>query len=536
MSASESDPVRLAQAALAAFARRDFAAAEQHARALVAQRPNDPNANQVLGAIALERGDPGEARHCLERADSAAPNQSRIVNSLGVALRRLGETAAARRAFARAGELGLPDAWRNLGLLEEAAKNDAASIAAYRRALALAPRDAAAHGALAHALERRHDLESAERHAEAALAGDPHNALARIALARLLLRRKAFAAAEAAAAPLIDAPGATPTNQALAWGLLGEARDGQGETAGAFTAFTAANAILREQHAVLLTASDHVYHPDGVRRMAALAEPANPAAHPAKSRDPAPAFLIGFPRSGTTLLDQILASHSAIFCIEEAPHFTAALEHVLADGLKRVQFSDLTDAVVAAVRAEYWRRVRADHAPPPDALIIDKLPLNIVVLPLIERVFPDAKIIFALRDPRDVVLSCYQQRFGMNAAMAQFLDLSAAAAYYDAVMTLFERCRDRLALDLHEVRYENVVADLESAARAIAAFLGVPFDPAMLAFQETARTRAIDTPSARQVIEPLYNSAIGRWRRYREHLAPVLPTLDRWAARYGYEP
>jgi len=99
---------------------------------------------------------------------------------------------------------------------------------------------------------------------------------------------------------------------------------------------------------------------------------------------------------------------------------------------------------------------------------------------------------------------------------------------------LFELCRERLALDLHQVRYEDVVSDLESAARALCAFLGVPFEPGMLNYRETALSREISTPSARQVIEPLYNRSIGRWRRYEQDLKPVLPALTAWAERYGY--
>jgi hypothetical protein len=249
---------------------------------------------------------------------------------------------------------------------------------------------------------------------------------------------------------------------------------------------------------------------------------------------PAPVFLVGFPRSGTTLLDQILSSHSRIVCIEEREHFANALAGVIGDKEKLARFAELSDREIETARADYWRRVRAEEAPPEGAIVVDKLPLNIVVLPLIKRVFPDAKIIFALRDPRDVILSCYQQRFGMNAAMAQFLQLDTAAGYYDAIMRLLEICRERLELDLHQVRYEDVVADLEGAARGLAAFLGVPFEAGMLRFRETALKRDINTPSARQVIQPLYNRSIGRWRRYTQQLAPVLPALSAWAARFGY--
>jgi hypothetical protein len=159
-----------------------------------------------------------------------------------------------------------------------------------------------------------------------------------------------------------------------------------------------------------------------------------------------------------------------------------------------------------------------------------------VLLPAIARIFPDAKVIVALRDPRDAVLSAFQQRFGMNPAMAQMLELESAARYYDAAMTLLERCREKLPLSFHQVRYEDVVADLEGAAQGLAAFLGVPFEPAMLDFGATARRRDITTPSARQVVEPLYTRSVGRWRAYAQHLAPVLPILAPWAQRLGYPP
>jgi hypothetical protein len=167
-------------------------------------------------------------------------------------------------------------------------------------------------------------------------------------------------------------------------------------------------------------------------------------------------------------------------------------------------------------------------------IVVDKLPLNIVALPLITHIFPRAKIIFALRDPRDSVLSCFQQQFGMNAAMVQFLAIDTAASYYDLVMTLFETCRAE-GVNAHQVRYEDVVADLEGEARKLAQFLGVPFEARMLDYQSTARARDIRTPSVRQVVQPLYTRSIGRWRRYAEQLAPALPVLNAWAARFGYE-
>ncbi len=242
-----------------------------------------------------------------------------------------------------------------------------------------------------------------------------------------------------------------------------------------------------------------------------------------------------FPRSGTTLLDQILSSHGGIVCLEEVDLVAQSASRFLRDEAALGRLFTIRESTLRDVRDEYWRRTRAACGRDLDGVIfIDKLPLNLVLLPVIWRLFPDAKIIFALRDPRDVILSCLQQRFGMNAAMAQLLDVQSAARYYDLVMRLFEDCRARLPLDVHIVRYESLVENLEKEARSLAAFLGAPYSPSMLEYRKTAAARVINTPSARQVVNPLYRASIGRWRNYAKELEPALPLLNEWAARWGY--
>jgi hypothetical protein len=330
--------------------------------------------------------------------------------------------------------------------------------------------------------------------------------------------------------PLVQSLRAPSDLRVEALGIVGDARDRRNDVRGAFEAFTAANQLTLQLHGAWLNATERLYHPDGVRRMADMVARIEVSEWRAADETRAPAFLVGFPRSGTTLLDQILSSHSGIVCLEESEHFSDALGEVIAEPVRAMTPDTLTSEELARVRAAYWRRVGA----PDGVIVIDKYPLNIVVLPLIKRVFPSAKIIFALRDPRDVVLSCYQQRFTINAAMAQFLELGRAGAYYDQVMALFELCRSRLQLDLYQVRYEDVVLNLEGAARGLCAFLGAAFEQGMLDYRATALKREIATPSARQVIEPLYSRSIGRWRRYEEELKPVLPMLAPWAERFGY--
>lgn len=537
LNAPDTEAQRLAVAAAQALARGDRAGATQLARQLLLQRPGDPRARHVLGVVALDTGDLPAARRHLEAALAATPGDPQIHNALGVALRGLGETAAARAAYERAGELGLLDGWRNLGALHVAERAFEDAISAYQRALERAPDDSAAHAQLAHLFEMRHDLAKAKRHAEATLKSDAGNAIARVALARALLREKAFVEAEAAAMPVAQAQSASRNDRSMAWGVIGDARDAAGDARGAFAAFTAANQLRLAEYRVLRDAAGHLYHPTGVQAMTRFLSTADIGAwrKEAPSASPSPVFLVGFPRSGTTLLDQVLSSHSKIVCLEEKEYLSNAFSTVFTSADKLNGMGALSDAEVEAVRARYWQEVRGDMAPPAGALVIDKLPLNIVVLPMIRAVFPDAKIIFALRDPRDSLLSCYQHRFGMNVGMAQFLELERAGAYYDLVMQLMQLCREKLGLPVHQVRYEDVVADLECESRALAAFLDLPFEPAMLNYRETALARDINTPSLRQVVQPLYTRSIGRWRRYETELAPVLPVLTMWAERFGYE-
>jgi hypothetical protein len=168
-------------------------------------------------------------------------------------------------------------------------------------------------------------------------------------------------------------------------------------------------------------------------------------------------------------------------------------------------------------------------------LVVDKLPLNILGAPLIHRLFPDARLIFAERHPCDVVLSCFMQNFELNPAMANFLDLGDAARLYDLVLSFWRRSRQILPLEVHTVRYEALVESKEDAMRPLLQFLGLAWDDEVVEHQRTAAKRgAISTPSYAQVAQPIYRRASGRWLRYRTEMEDVLPILAPWAEWLGY--
>jgi hypothetical protein len=187
------------------------------------------------------------------------------------------------------------------------------------------------------------------------------------------------------------------------------------------------------------------------------------------------------------------------------------------------------------LRRAYWANLKREMASgKPPAIIVDKLPLNIFALLHINRLFPSAKIIVALRDPRDCVFSGFQQKFGMNAAMFQLLKLETAATFYDQVMNIVAGVEDAGALAMHFIRYEKVIQSFESEVGALIRFLGLEWEDSLFDYQATAKARDIITPSAPQVIQPLYTSSIGKWSHYEKWIGSKFGPLDKWVERWGY--
>jgi hypothetical protein len=330
-------------------------------------------------------------------------------------------------------------------------------------------------------------------------------------------------------------------NRVIALGLLGDLHDAEGRPAEAFAAYQASNAGLKAMHAARFGAPGTITPLDHAARLISWFEAADPEpwrdapiAQPGANDPKMHVFLVGFPRSGTTLLENVLAAHPDVVSLEETNCLESASAAYLtsAEGLE--QLARIGPADAARERASYWSKVRQFGVEPRGRVFIDKMPLASVALPLVAKLFPDARILFARRDPRDVVLSCFRRRFGMNPSMYQLLTLENAAAYYDAVMRLSDLYRDILPLRQHLVRYENLVEDFEGTARAACDFLGLEWNQDLLDFAAKARARGIATPSASQVVRGLNREGQGVWRRYREQMAPVLPLLEPWVGRFGY--
>ena len=249
-----------------------------------------------------------------------------------------------------------------------------------------------------------------------------------------------------------------------------------------------------------------------------------------------PIFFVGFPRSGTTLIDQILTSHSKIEVIEEKPLITNVVEKIVANqkSYPSEQLLNMPEEESQVYRnsyfelLEYFRKDKTEF-------VVNKLPLNILHLPLIYTLFPKAKTIVALRHPLDSCLSCFCQIFGYNPAMANFVTMKGGLSYYGKVMNSYLAFRDTFSAPIHTVRYEDLVQDLEKEARALLAYIEAPWEDSVLRYYETARKRAIiNTPSYTQVTQPIYKDSTYKWKNYQKQLAPFKPIVQRYIEEFGY--
>jgi tetratricopeptide (TPR) repeat protein len=513
------------------------AGAVGYAEQAVAQGFEDPMLLGLAGRGRIMNGQLDRALVALTRARELAPGDLGTLADLGMCLALLRRPREALTVFDDA--LARAPGHPALLLLAAQPMEDLGQLrraqAALETVIAAEPGNTHALDRLANLLARRGDTAAARTYAERALALQPplHSATIVLAMADLA-EGKPDAAFEHLASVLND-PSIAPVNRAIAYGLLGDALDAQGRYGEAFQAYAAARDMMRGPLEQSLAGRESAA--DRVRRLTSYFRSA-PDAPWHVDAPPEPiqthVFLVGFPRSGTTLLEQALASHPAMRTMEEIDCLgdTVGQYFYAADGMTR--FAALDDVELEKLRAEYWARVADAGAPTDRAVFVDKEPLNSVHLGMIARLFPKAKILFALRDPRDVVLSCFRRRLVMTANALELSTTAGAAGFYDAVMTLAMLYRDKLPLATLEVKHEDVVADFDGQMRKVCEFLGIAFDPATRDFAAHARDRDIKTPSAGQILRGLNKDGAGQWRRYAAELAPVLPVLAPWVARFGY--
>lgn len=541
----------------------DFAAAAACYRLIVERAPDDWGALNNLGNALNANGQRDEALDALRKARDLAPDSAPILLNLGNTLieARLGDEAEA--VFVSAASqytddvkpvLALYNLYREAGLEEQA-------FTRISEAAALAPTDPKIltdHGQEA---ARRNQYDIAEAAYEKALAVQPGFGPAMVGLASVYervnreaeldplharalnekaddqtvsfieaLRFERAGQFEEANTALEKAGNAIVSGRLLH--LRGTVLDRLGRYDEAFETFAEMNRHWQadptrprdraRDYRDAMTSADALLSPDW---LAGWTTP------PAPDRRRTPVFLVGFPRSGTTLLDTMLMADPSVLVLEEEP-FLVEAENELGgiDALPNAS----ADAIAAA-RDGYFARVEAMSGPIGDRLVIDKHPMHLNKVAIARRLFPDARFILALRHPADVLLSCFITNFRINNAMANFLDLDDAATLYELTFRHWEKARTLFGAPVREVVYERLVLDSARELRPLFDWLGLAWPDSGIDHQDAARRRgAVSTASYAQVVEPIYSRSAGRWARYRQHLQPVLPVLGPWVDRFGY--
>ncbi len=245
-------------------------------------------------------------------------------------------------------------------------------------------------------------------------------------------------------------------------------------------------------------------------------------------------FLVGFPRSGTTLLDTILRTSSETIVLEEKP-FLPNLWNKYFDNKNRNlnSISNITADEIIDLRKYYFDQINISEKNK-NKLIVDKIPLTLAELAFVKIIFPESKIILALRHPCDVVLSCFFTSFKMNEAMINFLDWEDTINFYNNVFELFEFYEQQLQLNYIKIKYENVIHDFTNEVYKLFNFLNLKYEKNIENFHKVAQNRkSISTPSYNQVVNPLYSNSIGRWKKYKKYIN-LESKLKKWIIKFNY--
>jgi tetratricopeptide (TPR) repeat protein len=497
-----------------------------------------------LAAWRREEADDFSGAHgLLHEALRLAPHDPLIRLSMGAVMRKEGRYDEALALFARVADtlVNNPAFWLERGYAHDASGLLDLAAQDFTHAVELDRNSAPPLAALASARARQGRLVDARAASAQALSRDPTNVTAQLAQARCAFEAGEFLAASGALETLLARDDVPLADRTIAYGLLGDAHDRLTEHNAAFAAYAAANACFVEQHGTKFAPQCGIQRQSAfINDLAAALDQIAPQVWDSSSVETVTgaarvhAFLLGYPRSGTTLAENILASAAGVEALEERATLAEAERAFLSNSGGLAQLATLDANETERFANAYWATVAGYGADRAAKHFVDMDPLKGMKLPLIAKLFPGARVIVMRRDPRDVVWSCFRTNFALSAAAWEFTSLKSTARHYDALMRFMEQCFEALPLNVYELRYDDLVSDFDATTQALCAFLDLPWSIEMRAFDKTAQRRGVATASASQVRRGLYDGT-KQWERYKAQMAPVLPILAPWVERFGFD-
>lgn len=523
-------------------------------------RAGRPGVAQLLQQAARyqQAGQYAQAELAARTAYAIQPRNPEVLFALGWLTGQMGNKPAGIELLKKCVQLDPQRAvaWQELGIMHQHIAQPEEAINAYERAMFLNPRLVDSYAACSMVHEKMRQPEKSRAVLEKGLKKNPGDAQLTVFLAELDAREGRADEARAALERVV-VTSKDPAALVRAWHALGTARDKQGEHVAAFAAFAESNRMMlatpTAQHCLAITDSTYLaeiraYHAISAEQLAAWGK--------VRLSDglPDPGMLIGFPRSGTTMTEQALGVHSKVRTLDERSvlwkterEARRVLEpdtppSVVPSPEKWAALLDgASDEALTQIRRFYWEEAKRDSGIDVEELtragqiLIDKNPQNIARISLVARIFPHARTLVMIRDPRDCCISAFTQRFGLNPGMVNFLSLDRTAMVYELMMGEWLRIRELLALPMLVARYEDTVEDFPVYARRMVEFFGLQWEPDVLGFHEKAAKKFVSTPSFRDVARPVYTTAKARWKRYPGCIDSILPRLAPFVKAFHYE-
>jgi hypothetical protein len=416
------------------------------------------------------------------------------------------------------------------------------AIDCFQRAAALSPSIADTHLELAVLHERRHRLDDALASIEKCLSAQPDYAEAKLMHARLLRRKGEQSTVDSLLRDLANNEATHPLVRAQAWAEIAQNLDRHAQYDEAMASMLRCKDFLRPLAAPFQHESAAV-----IRLLTAIIESVTPG-HLTHWREEAAEFpphkvalITSFPRSGTTLLEQVLDAHPGLISSDEREAFARDIFPAMwMSPTTRTPTLEALNAIptntLALQRKRYLDYMSAAlNESIDDRVHLDKNPPFTLLIPAVLRLFPEMKLLIALRDPRDVVLSCFMQYLPLNTNSACYLSLEDTANRYCTDMGAWQRLREVIPPCWLEVRYEDLVADLPAQARRAVDFLELSWTPEVLDYRDRLQTKPVSSPTYEAVRKPVYITAIGRWKHYEKYFGPSLDRLQPLVKAFAYD-